>query len=347
MSQLSCTPFTCTSCFGFPRVQVRKLEAAVRNRRWKASCQIFCSLDILALFGYTLPVVLPYSGAHWVGRHKCSDQLEPEFELPLTASKNRPHPNSSWASQVPERQLLLHTDACAIQPRKCQTGTLCVGIARGTWDGWAPLEAGDGPYQRALTVNTEKDVFAGWNNCYSVRFTPSISAFCFAVPFGPFKVPIFVSTKWLWVGVAQGLSWQDTPTVSEAVSKSETEANDCNGLVVDTSVEMIAFGKNGEEVGLVTLVARAKGMRLQPLPQMLRDTIWGASVESFKGFNLVGIECFQRGTVKYFKRATVSEFLLFPPRYCSCTFFPVFVRRPAPWRLQTCIICLLGSVKLM
>ena len=59
-------------------------------------------------------------------------------------------------------------------------------------------------------------------------------------------------------------------------------ANDCNGLVVECCrriSKIIAVGKKGENVVLVAPVARAKGVQLRSLPQMLRDS-GGASVRT-------------------------------------------------------------------
>ena len=79
-----------------------------------------------------LPVVLPYSAAHVIGRHKHNPN-----ELPLTSSKNRPHPNSTERYRCSEDiQFLLHIEACATLPRQRHM----MGLATGTWDGRAPLE---------------------------------------------------------------------------------------------------------------------------------------------------------------------------------------------------------------
>ena len=94
-------------------------------------------------------------------------------ELPLTAPKNRPHPNSSWASQVLGRQTV-STYIEANVP-------LCQGNAKR----WALLQAlGIGehlgwPLSRALRVDVEmpKRLVSEIEPMYTVQFSTSICAF--------------------------------------------------------------------------------------------------------------------------------------------------------------------------
>ena len=151
------------SCFGFPLVQNILWRQPWKNVSACASLATIFALKPLGherlrvlLHGYLCAIRMPKDLAFCQSFYHIQQLMQlgatgrvinwNPNELCLTASKNRPHPNSSWASQVPGRQFLLHSEACATLPRKCQTGTMCMGGATGTWDGWAPLETGVAPY---------------------------------------------------------------------------------------------------------------------------------------------------------------------------------------------------------